>query len=323
MKQQSSSIPAKSFWVEFVGDRSVKINEDQTILEASLASSIPHYHACGGNGECSTCRVFVQAGAEFLSPLSRKEQVLRKKIPFPGNVRLACQTYVTGPLVSLHRIIRDETDIKMYIDDNPTDDIFNTGHERKLALFFLDIRDFTPFLESYLPFDVIHMMRRLFGLFRKGIEQHEGRIIDTAGDGFYAVFGFETTISQAANQAFAAAQTILHDLDDFNASYSNKYFFHAFEVGIGIHAGNVITGNIGIGVNNNITVMGLSVNIAARIQALTKTCNNNLIVSDHFYHYLSPKPGSQQIETSLKGLKDHYHLHLCGRPYNHLQSAPS
>ena len=320
--QTQTSVPLNNFWIEFIGDRSVKINEGQTILEASLAGGIPHYHACGGNGECSTCRVFVQSGEESITPFSRKERLLRKKLPFPMNVRLACQTYVTGPSVSLHRIIRDETDIKMYIDENPSSDLNESGQEKKLALFFLDIRDFTPFLETYLPFDVIHIMRRLFGLFRKGIEENGGHIIDTAGDGFYAVFGFETTISQAANHAFNAANTILNDLEDFNASYARKHFFHEFEVGIGIHTGNVITGNIGIGVNNNLTVMGLAVNVAARIQALTKACNNSLIVSDHFYHHLSPKPSSQQIETSLKGLKDHYHLHLCGKPYKHV-TTPS
>ena len=50
----------------------------------------------------------------------------------------------------LHRIIRDETDIKIYIDEEPSDDLLHTGHERQLALFFLDIRDFTPFLEGNL-----------------------------------------------------------------------------------------------------------------------------------------------------------------------------
>ena len=148
--QNDASSPNKTYWVEFIGDRSAKISEGQTILEASLAGGIPHYHACGGNGECSTCRIFVQRGKEFLTPISEKEQAMRKRIAFPPNVRLACQTYVTGSPVALHQIIRDETDIKIYIDEEPSDDLLHTGHERELALFFLDIRDFTPFLEGNL-----------------------------------------------------------------------------------------------------------------------------------------------------------------------------
>ena len=316
MISKTNQPPAdNTYWVEFIGDRSIKIKEGQTILEASLANGIPHYHACGGNGECSTCRVFVQRGKEFLTPVSEKEQAMRSKIPFAPDVRLACQTYIKGTPVALHRIIRDETDIRIYIDEEPSDDLMHTGHERELALFFLDIRDFTPFLEANLPFDVIHIMRRMFALFRKNIEAHGGRIIETAGDGFYAVFGFETAIATACDNALAAAHSILKDLAEFNGLYVQKHFFHQFEVGIGIHAGTSIVGNIGIGVNNNLTVMGLPVNIASRIQAVTRACNNSLIVSDVFFNHLPQKPQSQPIDTKLKGLKEEFRLHLCGTPF--------
>ena len=91
-----STKPKKSYWIEFIGDRSLKIEEGQSILEASLAAGIPHYHACGGNAQCSTCRVLVERGAEHLTPFNQKESALRARIPMPSNVRLACQTFVTG-----------------------------------------------------------------------------------------------------------------------------------------------------------------------------------------------------------------------------------
>ena len=102
-----------------------------------------------------------------------------------------------------------------------------------------------------------------------------------------------------------------------------KHFLHKFQVGIGIHAGNVIAGNIGIGVNNNLTVMGLPVNIASRIQAVTKALNNNLITSDQFYRLLSPPPPSQITETTLKGIKGSFVLHLCGEAYEKKDLSPS
>lgn len=213
-------------------------------------------------------------------------------------------------------MIRDEADMTMYLDQNLQEDLRNTGHEQELALFFLDIRNFTPFMERYLPFDVIHVMRRLFGLFRRCIEHYHGQIIETAGDGFYAVFGFEAAIQEAANQAFAAAQSILSELKEFNHNYAEKHFFHHFQVGIGLHAGKVIVGNIGIGVNNNLTVMGLPVNVASRIQAATKTLNNSLVTSEQFYQLLDPKPPGEQVETELKGLTDSYSLRLCGEPFH-------
>jgi adenylate cyclase len=310
--QQNS--PVKSHWIEFIGDRSIRIREDQTILEASLEAGIPHYHACGGQGQCTTCRVRIHRGSKFLSEFSKKEKWLQRSIPFGPNVRLACQTYVTGP-VALHRMIRDEADMMMYLGENLQEDLRNTGYEQELALFFLDIRNFTPFMERYLPFDVIHIVRRLFSLFRKAIENHQGQIIETVGDGLYAVFGFETDIRQAATNAFSAAQTILADLKEFNLNYAEKHFFHHFQVGIGLHAGEVIVGNIGIGVNNNLTVMGLPVNVASRIQNTTKVLNNNLLISEQLYELLHTKPECQQVQTGMKGLSGTYNLRLCGDPY--------
>ncbi len=98
-------------------------------------------------------------------------------------------------------------------------------------MFFLDIRDFTPFMEANLPFDVMHVVRRLFRLFKKVIEDKEGKIIETAGDGLYAVFGLKTDIKEAANLAVAAGHTILQELEIFNDNYLKPYFKVSFNVG--------------------------------------------------------------------------------------------
>ena len=66
----------KSFCVEFIGDRSIKVNEGESILNASLAAGIPHYHACGGNAKCSTCRVLIKEGIHNLTPYTEKEKLL-------------------------------------------------------------------------------------------------------------------------------------------------------------------------------------------------------------------------------------------------------
>lgn len=307
---------AKFFWIEFIGDRSLIIEEGQSILNASLAAGIPHYHACGGNAKCSTCRVLVKEGHDFLSPCNEKEMALRKTIHFPADVRLACQTFVTGSPVRVHRIIRDETDIHLYIDEDTQSDVQNIGAEKELALFFLDIRDFTPFMERSLAFDVIHVMRRLFGLFRKCIEMYAGRIIETVGDGLYAVFGLSENIEAAANNACRAGWAVLNELENFNEQYLERNFNHRFEVGIGLHAGNVIVGNIGIGVNNNLTAMGLPVNISSRLQAATKQLNNSFVVSEDVYHLLLDVPESPGAQIELKGLKENFTVHLLGKGYS-------
>jgi adenylate cyclase len=279
-------------------------------------ADIPHYHACGGKAKCSTCRILVKEGAEWLSPFNQKEAALRRMLPFPPDVRLACQTYVTAQQVKLHRIIRDETDIGLYITNNQKEDLLNIGEERDLALFFLDIRNFTPFVVNFLAFDVIHVMRRLFSLFRSCIEKRNGRIIETAGDGFYAVFGFEQSRQKAANEACQAAFSIQKELNYFNDQYLAKHFLHRFDVGIGIHIGRVIIGNIGIGVNNNLTVMGLPVNIASRLQSSTKQLNNTIVVSAEVYHLLDEKPDAMEQEIQVKGIKNKLKVYLLGHKFN-------
>lgn len=306
---------AKFYWIEFIGDRSLKIGEGQSILNASLAAGVPHYHACGGNAKCSTCRILVVEGEQFLTPCNDKEKKLRKTIHFPSNVRLACQTFVTGAPVRVSRIIRDETDIHLYVEEDTLLDVQNIGEEKELALFFLDIRDFTPFMESHLAFDVIHVTRRLFALFRKCIESYSGSIIETSGDGLYAVFGFSGDVQTAANHACKAGLAILQELKNFNEQYLERNFNHSFRVGIGLHVGDVIVGNIGIGVNNNLTVMGLPVNIASRLQAVTKQLNNSFVVSAEVYRLLLNPPKSTGQHIELKGIREDFAVHLIGEAY--------
>jgi adenylate cyclase len=306
----------RSYWVEFIGDRSIKVEEGQTILSASLAAGIPHYHACGGNAKCSTCRILVIKGIEHITPQTEAEKALQKILFFPPNVRLACQSYVEGSPIHVHRIIRDETDIHLYIDEDTQSDLQNIGEEKELALLFLDIKNFTPFIENYLAFDVIHVMRRLFGLFRKCIELNAGQIIETAGDGLYAVFGFKEDVTTAVNNASKAGYSILEELDKFNEQYLEKYFNHFFQVGIGLHAGNVIVGNVGIGVNNNLTVMGLPVNVASRLQAATRELNNSFVVSKDVYDLLEDPPASDAINLYLKGIKYHLPVYLVGSAFH-------
>ncbi|MDO6388613.1 adenylate/guanylate cyclase domain-containing protein [Pontibacter sp. BT731] len=302
--------------VNFKGEKVIPVEEGQTMLQASLAAGIPHYHACGGKGQCTTCRVLVLEGQEKLTPPTSFEQAIKRVKKFPDNVRLACQSRLNGEGVAVQRLVRDEVDRIIFVDD-PQENITTVmGESRKLALFFIDIRDFTPFVERSLPFDVIHIMRRIFALFKKAITQYDGEIIDTAGDGLYAVFGLNSRIKQAANSATLAGLKILADLRIFNNTYMRPYFNHTFEVGIGVHVGRVIVGNVGIGLSHNLTVMGFPVNVAARLQAATKELNNSFVISAVAYRLLQNPPYAVGCDyLTLKGVSTPYEVKLIGKPY--------
>lgn len=305
--------------IEFVGEQMVSVDKDQTVLDASLQAGIPHFHACGGKGKCTTCRIMVLDGEKNLSRPNRKEAKLRKSIEMTSSIRLACQTKVLREPVVVERIIKDASEIPHYLHLNEKDlkakKLKPLGEERYLILFFLDIRNFTPFIETYLPFDVMYITRKLFNVFYSIIIKHKGKLIETAGDELFAVFGLETSIREAADDSTSAGLEIISELGKLNNSYFNPYFFKEFEVGIGIHSGKVIIGELSYNGQTKSTVMGLAVNIASRIQDATKDLNNSMIVSEEVLNHSSKKQKYQSAQINLKGVTLDYNIYLLGNEY--------
>lgn len=305
--------------IRFFGERVISIRENQTILEASLSAGINHFHVCGGKGKCTTCRIMVLEGAENLSAPNKKELKLRDAIKMTPDLRLACQTTMNAEHVVVERIIRDESDLSQYLSNTGTDPDYvglrAVGEEKYLVLFFLDIRNFTPFIETYLPFDVMFITRKLFNTFDKVVHAHNGKIIENVGDELYVVFGLEGSIRHAADAAISTGHAILAELDMLNKEYFVKYFNREFEIGIGIHAGKVIIGEFTINGHAKTNVMGLAVNIASRIQDATKEFNNSFIVSEEVIKHSSHKVLNSLLAVSLRGSSNRYVIHLLGNRY--------
>ncbi|WP_224994631.1 adenylate/guanylate cyclase domain-containing protein [Cesiribacter sp. SM1] len=310
----------REYTIEFRGELPVKVLEGQSILKASLAAGIQHYHVCGGRGKCSTCRVLVYEGEEYLTSPTRRELALGQRMKFSSKVRLACQTRVLGEPVLMHRIMRDDADCTLYLGESIGDDTDKIGEERELALFFLDIRNFTPFMTSHLPFDVMHILRRMFKIFKIAIEENNGgKILETGGDSLYAVFGIDRDLKTAIADAVAAGLEILNDVEVFNERYLTAFFNYRIDVGIGLHAGKVIFGNRGLGLSSNLAAMGPPVNVAARLQNATKQLNNSFVVSDQVFELLDSKPTEAPAATvQLKGISKEQKVRLLGKPYQWL-----
>ncbi len=188
--------------------------------------------------------------------------------------------------------------------------------ERAMALFFLDIRNFTPLVEKRQAFDVIHLVRKLFSTFQNIIRIHHGRIIETSGDGFYAAFGFDRDAEYAVNAAITSGHAILKILDNLNARSFEKNLSQRIEVGIGVHVGKVATGNLHLGAKDHVLVLGYPVNVASRLQAATKDLNNNFIVSADAFRLLKNPPSEKEhLTVSLKGVSEPCELYLMGRAY--------
>ena len=187
--------------------------------------------------------------------------------------------------------------------------------EKEMVLFFLDIRNFTPFVERHHATDVVHVIRKVFSQFLHIIRVHHGRIIETTGDGFYAAFGFNKNMKEAVNAAADAGRAILQALAKLNQESFEKNLGQRLEVGIGVHVGKVATGSLRLGSKSHFIVMGHAVNIASRLQATTKDLNNNFIVSSSVYKMLNETGNSKPVKVNLKGIQQAVEVHFLGKAY--------
>src|SRR3954451_4442827 len=220
-----------------IDHRKAAIEPHETILRASLRAGVPHAHACGGNARCSTCRVQVVDGLEACAPRTDKERELAARLRFAPEVRLACQTTVSGD-VTVRRLVLDQTDLELIVRPDATEAVEPIGEERSLAIMFADIRGFTPFAEPLLPYDVVHALNRYYDEVGRVIAEHEGHIDNYMGDGLLAVFGLDGTPGCAV-RAVATARGVLAGVERLKP-YFQAVYGRSFDIGIGIHHGEVI-----------------------------------------------------------------------------------
>ena len=289
-------------------NKRVEAEEGETILQTSLRLGIPHTHVCGGNARCSTCRVIILDGLENCTSRNSLEQGLAKRLNFSPQIRLACQTLITGD-VTLRRLVLDEKDVELTSQLTPDKTPIYAGEEKKIAILFADIRKFTEFSESLPPYDVIHVLNRYFDQMGKVINQHGGYIDNYMGDGLMALFGADDT-QEATLRAVSAGLGMLEAVDQFRAYLENIYAM-SFRIGIGIHYGDAVLGSIGAKDGRRMTAIGDAVNFASRIEQANKEYGTQMLVSEHAYDEVRQhvRVGREFTDSVLKGKSGRYKLY--------------
>ncbi len=259
--------------LSYPGDRKVPVAKGTTILDASRVAGIPHASVCGGRGRCSTCRVRVGRGGPKLPPASAEERKVLARVGAAPNVRLACQTAVHAdlevtPLLPPAAGPRAARPRPGYLQ----------GDEREIAILFADLRGFTTLSEDRLPYDVVFVLNRYFNAMGTAVEEAGGRIDKFIGDGVMALFGIEQGIAAGSRNALEAARRMAQHLEELNKSLDSD-LSQPLRIGIGIHSGAVIVGEMGYGRATSVTAIGDAVNTASRLEALTKEFSAQLIVS--------------------------------------------
>ena len=244
-----------------------------SVLEASRLARMPHASICGGRGRCSTCRIRVRSAPPGLPPADEAERRVLHRIGATDNVRLACQ-------------LRPHADVQVtpllppsaHAHDAATRVDVVQGTEREVAIVFVDIRDFTALAEGRLPYDVVFILNRYFAAMGHAVEAAGGRVDKFVGDGVMALFGVEGAADAACTEALAAARTMSQRLVELNQSLRDE-LAEPLRIGIGIHVGPAIVGEMGYGSATTITAVGDAVNTASRIEGLTKLYRAELVVS--------------------------------------------
>jgi adenylate cyclase len=272
--------------LDYPGGRQVVVPRGLTVLEASRMAGIPHAAVCGGRGRCSTCRIRVGRGADRLSPPEAGELQVLARIGAPPGVRMACQARPNSNL-ALTPLLPAGTGTMSLLDPVPQ----ALGVERDLVVLFGDLRDFTRLSENRLPYDTVFVLNRYFRAMGEAF----------IGDGVMALFGVEGSTTEAARDGLAAARAMARALDQVNEELSFE-LDAPLRMGMGLHLGPVILGQIGHGRARALTAIGDTVNVASRLEALTKEVGCLLIVSDRVLRAGNVEPaGAERREIDLRG----------------------
>jgi adenylate cyclase len=172
------------------------------------------------------------------------------------------------------------------------------GETREICVMFLDIRNFTAHARRRTPEEVVEFLNSAFAFMIEAVDRHDGFINKFLGDGFMAVFGAPLDDPLAARHAVAAAREILAEIDRRGLADGPW----PLKVGIGLHIGAAVTGNIGSPRRKEFTAIGDTVNLASRLEQLTKEHGARLIVSDEVMTALGAAAAATPLDgVTLKG----------------------
>ncbi|MCM0019408.1 MAG: adenylate/guanylate cyclase domain-containing protein [Tagaea sp.] len=291
--------------VTYPDGRNVRASMGMSLLGASRANGVPHASVCGGRGRCSTCRVRVVAGAAALTPADAAERKVLARVGADPDgaggtaiVRLACQARLTGagavamvPLLPAHATAATAR----------AGEAQSQGRELDIVVLFADLRGFTGLSSGQLPYDTVFMLNRYFAAMGRAIESKGGTIDKFIGDGVMALFGVDgRTPRDAARQALDAARAMGEALAALNLDLAHD-LKAPLRIGIGLHAGPAIVGEMGYGRAMHLTAIGDTVNAASRIEGLSKDFAAELVVAESVFARAEIAPGAAPKEVDLRG----------------------
>ncbi|MFO8032320.1 MAG: adenylate/guanylate cyclase domain-containing protein, partial [Desulfohalobiaceae bacterium] len=187
------------------------------------------------------------------------------------------------------------------------------GETVTASILFCDLRGFTGISEKLPPKILVGLLNDYFSAMVKVVERHGGMVDKFVGDKIMAVFGFVQPGPQSRAKALQAGMEMLAECDSLNSGLGLKQDLQLVN-SIGIHSGQVLAGNIGSSQRMEYTVIGDAVNIAAKLEGMSRQLETRLVVSQEALQDLSHLPESLQSAGlhSVPGRAEQLELYVLG-----------
>lgn len=273
--------------------RTVHILPGTTVLEALNEHQIPHPSVCGGRARCTTCRVRVLKGRDALPRPSPVEADALARIGAPEDCRLACQIRPVAdlsivPLLSPSARAADGYELAGF-----------GGIEQVVTVMFVDLRGSTRLGESRLPYDVLFLLDQFFLEMSAALAAADGHFSQFTGDGLMALFGLhDPDRAASARAALRSAIDMTARMERLNCKLVPD-LAEPLRIGIGIHQGDAIVGPLGPPGSQILTAIGDTINIAARIEGLSKAHEDAIIISRRAAESAELDLGPEHLHTAL------------------------
>jgi len=243
--------------------------ESETLKSPSDSERFGTVHIVSEGNIMSEKRNFFVSCVRNTAAIFDKALTVKKNMFFEKRIRRAFSRFVPEQIID---------SLVMQADDSG--DKLGVGETRAVAILFSDIRSFTNISEKNKPDVLVAFLNRYFSTMVEIIKKHGGTIDKFIGDAIMAEFGTPVSYEDNCRRAVSAAYEMREALDSVELGELVLPDGMKFEIGIGIHYGDVIVGSIGSKDKTDYSVIGDNVNLASRLEGLTKTYGSQIIVSE-------------------------------------------
>jgi adenylate cyclase len=183
------------------------------------------------------------------------------------------------------------------------------GEKKRVTVLLSDIRNFTNMSERYPPEEVVKFLNEYFSEMVNVVIKYDGTVDKFIGDAIFSVFGAPLAYLDDAHRAIKVAVEMRDRLHEFNKKVRG-FGFDEIKIGIAVHTGEVIAGNIGSEQRLEYTVIGDTVNTAARIEPLNKEWNTEILISENTYEIVRDNVNVRQMpRIKLRGKEKEIQLY--------------